>query len=58
MSVCAFVCLCVYVMCVCVSVSVCAFVCLCVYVMCVCACVCACVCYASLVHKLECNQLN
>ena len=47
---CVCVCACV---CVCVSVSVCAFVCLCV-----CACVCACVCYASLVHKLKCNQMN
>ena len=37
-SVCAFVCLCVYVMCVCVSVSACAFVCLSCVSVCVCVC--------------------
>ena len=38
-SVCAFVCLCVYVMCVCALVCLCVHLCVCVYVMCVPVCV-------------------
>ena len=50
-SVCAFVCLCVYVMCVC------AFMCLCVYVMCVCVCLCV-LCKLGTQIEMQSAELN
>ena len=56
-SVCAFVCLCMYVMCVCALVCLCVHLCVCVCMSCVCVCVCV-LCKLGTQIEMQSAELN